>query len=1763
MEQVRLLVQEQGREARNLVAFNISAANEEFRSKVARKPPCSPRNNGDSIHSSSPKPNHIRSRTGARVRSASTGRDKRSELRARYWALLFGNLQRSIAEIYNTVETHESLTECQEVLLVLENYLRDFTALADWFRLKWDYENTPALQRPTSLAWDICKTNLTKTSRSGKSTPSIGSGRNSPNVSSGKISPKILQNKTKTSTSCPTSPLPTIDQPIIEGEPLVTSQAVEMNKKVKDSIKSLQETNTEGNIITEATTNYVDLKTEIKDSFTGGNLNSAGNIPIQRENGAVEEKTSHVFVETKHIGTEDIDLETVAAVTVEEKASGSNGDGISGTKISKKPEPLKKKTETAKVESKVKIPQKPSVKSISVKSDKIPTQKPKPADISRSSTKIINKKPMLEKQNSREEEKPTEANQIEDKFVETDAKKSSLELKFTDALEKPSLIIKNLDSPSEDQRTYDTLRKVGVQSAEKSTCTDDDFPKLPIKRPNVIKVSIDCQTDDQLEKKDKEPEKKDTKEPDKKDRDAREVDKKCVKTAKVEVKPAKPVTTVRAAYSTALTKSASAKIVPPRAKVEVKPHVTNVSRSSIPPKQPTKPYSARPITNQRPTKPEPTVLSRSKTVGDMKNPHFITKSATKPPPRTQQQKPFQPNPAMLLQKSKTTLSKDQLTKSLSLDEYASSAETLVNQERSSANTNSSNSIASSSETLNNENVKKTSTDGWLTVKGRSRFKNGGKSRNSYTAMSWATRFHQVSATASLPALALLPESDTTKPQKSIEKSVKENLNTLKSLRNNSENSTNNNKNVLKRSNTTVSKVTITQTSSNQNNSIQEKNKTNMQIKRTAEREHKKIADVDSETDDEMKMKDMQDELATEEEHRKKAKQLSEEEDRLTKEIEHLQGLEIEVDTETDGTETDGDELQGDNDDDSTQDVTLILDDQMSLEARYEPMLAEMSWTERIDTLAALEALTARHPGRAHELHQKLSNPSRRRSLAETVRRYQAKQAKAQQRRQDLQQEKAQKLQALLARVEDVKAAKLQLIEEKRKRMEMRLQKAAQNRNRHIKDIIKKAHDEEEKLKEIAFINELEAQNKRHDYLQSCREQRGRIQGIKEDRRKRQEEKAAKEAAVEERRKALERERLERLDRLQDERRQRDERIGQQQQQRERERQELAREKARDREERLSALHEKQLASTQELQKRIEQKHEDTKRRHDENMEQIRQKALELSIHRCQTEDNQAPNMVPYPTQKMCSVCSVLIKSEVYLMSHLRGRMHQEALKQANLQPGDVEQYNVKQIIEAPAEKEDPKITAAKERGKTYRKRCKKIRQRMAVKGAEFETKYKPNVTDGTNKRSLNRSINTIGSITNQATQGLSPATTSQLDRILNELTRLLNKGAKNDLMMFQSVGGFAVLGKLLALGQDGNASISVKTLIICCNLWQIACKGANGAANCEYVILSNRLAPVIDLLNIKLSQLDDCEEILPSDPLCTALMQLLATVLQNTPKETPQVRVHDIVSFSVCVGVVEQLARCCLAVREPVHDIPPACSFLLAALEFLAALTDHAPEDSDTTHLVSTLHATELLGCVSMLYGSLLPPDSTPRVEGQQPPSIPTPCLSLASVTFKLLRRVAELDIKKFQEVLGAEGISLQFRHIASHLIWCCASPTIPKNHGKEDPVTELAYQDLLHQVITVTGYFTLENNDNQMLLVSGQSPSVLQQLCSLPFPYFSVESLSNILYPTLLACCSGNEHTTSILKQELSYSILEEFRNSDRGKQHRLVKLLSKCDIK
>ncbi|VDO88923.1 unnamed protein product [Schistosoma margrebowiei] len=82
----------------------------------------------------------------------------------------------------------------------------------------------------------------------------------------------------------------------------------------------------------------------------------------------------------------------------------------------------------------------------------------------------------------------------------------------------------------------------------------------------------------------------------------------------------------------------------------------------------------------------------------------------------------------------------------------------------------------------------------------------------------------------------------------------------------------------------------------------------------------------------------------------------------------------------------------------------------------------------------------------------------------------------------------------------------------------------------------------------------------------------------------------------------------------------------------------------------------------------------------------------------------------------------------------------------------------------------------------------------------------------------------------------------------------------------------------------------------------------------------------------------------------------------------------------------------------------------------------------------------------------------------------------------------------------------------------------------------------ILHEVILCIGYLCVLNSDNQTSLQCGSSPNLLQRLLSLPFEYFSYCPLTDILYPTLIACCYKHSLNTNVLESELSPSILANY---------------------
>ncbi|KAK5619578.1 hypothetical protein CRENBAI_012432 [Crenichthys baileyi] len=447
--------------------------------------------------------------------------------------------------------------------------------------------------------------------------------------------------------------------------------------------------------------------------------------------------------------------------------------------------------------------------------------------------------------------------------------------------------------------------------------------------------------------------------------------------------------------------------------------------------------------------------------------------------------------------------------------------------------------------------------------------------------------------------------------------------------------------------------------------------------------------------------------------------------------------------------------------------------------------ARESWRQSTSWGDIVEEEPARPPGHGIHMHEKLSSPSRKRTLAESKKKHEEKQLKAQQLRDKLREEKTLKLQKLMEREKDVRKWKEQLLDQRRKMMEEKLLHAEFKREVQLQAIVKKAQEEEAKVNEIAFINTLEAQNKRHDALAKLNEYEQRLNELQEERQRRQEEKQARDEAVQERKRVLEAERQARVEELLTRRKEQEARIEQQRQEKEKAREDAARERARDREERLAALSAAQQEAMEELQKKIQMKHDESSRRHMEQMEQRKEKAAELSSGRHANTDY-APKLTPYERKKQCSLCGVVITSEVHLFSHTKGKRHQQAVRDSSsiqgreLSDEEVEHLSLKKYIVdilTDSSVSSESVKDGEERQKA-RKKAKKLRARMNSRAKEYETSVeaKNQVPDSPYKAKLQRLVkDLLKQLQGQDSGQWANNKASGLDRTLGEISRILEK----------------------------------------------------------------------------------------------------------------------------------------------------------------------------------------------------------------------------------------------------------------------------------------------------------------------------------------------------------------------------------------------------
>ncbi|XP_041651767.1 S phase cyclin A-associated protein in the endoplasmic reticulum isoform X3 [Cheilinus undulatus] len=894
-----------------------------------------------------------------------------------------------------------------------------------------------------------------------------------------------------------------------------------------------------------------------------------------------------------------------------------------------------------------------------------------------------------------------------------------------------------------------------------------------------------------------------------------------------------------------------------------------------------------------------------------------------------------------------------------------------------------------------------------------------------------------------------------------------------------------------------------------------------------------------------------------------------EEEQLTREIQ-AENNDLETDNESDFSASIGNGGCG---------VNMDWSDMLADYDAREPWRQSTSWGDIV------EEEPARPPGHGIHMHEKLSSPSRKRTIAESKKKHEEKQLKAQQLRDKLREEKTLKLQKLLEREKEVRKWKEELLEQRRKMMEEKLLHAEFKRELQLQAIVKKAQEEEAKVNEIAFINTLEAQNKRHDALAKLNEYEQRLNELQEERQRRQEEKQARDEAVQERKRVLEAERQARLEELLVRRKEQEARIEQQRQEKEKAREDAARERARDREERLAALSAAQQEAMEELQKKIQMKHDESSRRHMEQIEQRKEKAAELSSGRHANTDY-APKLTPYERKKQCSLCCVVITSEVHLFSHTKGKRHQQAVRDSSsiqgreLSDEEVEHLSLKKYIVdivTDSSVSSESMKDGEERQKA-RKKAKKLRARMNSRAKEYETSMeaKTQVPDSPYKAKLQRLVkDLLKQLQGQDSGQWANNKVSGLDRTLGEISRILEKQNNADQVAFQVGGGLSALEQILQVITAASTPTAVpriphKSLCAAVNTYYLACSCC--PLNCSYVLFSNKIALLMDLLlhQLTLYVPEEDKSIFGRsvnkqvfEGLTTGLLQTIATILgclwphipetgqgektwisspdakvKSSATESFNTRTQDLISYVVNMGLIDKLYGCFLSVQGPVDEHPKMSAFLQQASALLHSMcklcfvvTGRAPsifdnKRQDPTGLTALLQSTDLVGVVHTLYCILLhsfAPESASHSQEPYGPGV----IQVALQGIRFLNNFALLDLSAFQCVLGAEGLSLAFRHIISSLLWYC---------------TQHSSEELLHEVIICVGYFTVNHPDNQVIVQSGRQPSVLQKLCQLPFQYFSHPRLIRVLFPSLISACYNNSQNKVILQQEMSCVLLATF---------------------
>ncbi len=499
--------------------------------------------------------------------------------------------------------------------------------------------------------------------------------------------------------------------------------------------------------------------------------------------------------------------------------------------------------------------------------------------------------------------------------------------------------------------------------------------------------------------------------------------------------------------------------------------------------------------------------------------------------------------------------------------------------------------------------------------------------------------------------------------------------------------------------------------------------------------------------------------------------------------------------------------------------------------------------------------------------------------------------------------------------------------------------------------------------------------------------------------------------------------------------------------------------------------------------------------------------------------------------RWCKICNMILPLDLEPNTHIKSSDHQKLLKEYGLSMQE-ESNTIMLFKSIPGNINEELKT---ERMNAIKLREKKLKQKMALKAVKHENyrTYKQDFPSPNKQR--------IQKLSFEIEKQLFPNIKDydSLESMLKELIKILDQKKQNDLNILRQTRVIYSLVEVLKKPASCHKSEMKSLGKVLVLILKILNSFSSLLENKNYMIVTNRISIIADLL---LWVLNKPTKIPLGISFLPDLIQIITVHIKHRIAFECLLMKEDLLEYLLLSNIVGKFKAKYISLTGPAEITTGFGSFplvLLKSLGMFETLTYqininyltkpvYIKQTKISQNILYVFEYSELFGLIQLLSILLLSngplrPNEKVKIKQQQQIVISASLLSI-----KIINNICRIDLNLVQNLMAQTINQEQIQHVILYII-CYSLEYL-------DTLDEI--KELLHEVLLLTSYLSLQNERFQNLVSKGEM-TIIQQICQLPFSYFSEKLLKDILFPTLITFTYNHERNTKILSNEINLELI------------------------